>query len=176
MITRDELIELGRYNKPHGVNGEISATLDCDSELLPHFTCLVSEIDGIFVPFFVEAFRAKNTSTALLTIDGIHDEREAAMLVNKDIYVRKQEYERLMTEEEADGYPLDFFIGFELLDAEVKVGHIVDIDDTTDNVLFVVERGDGTVIQVPAADDLIVEIDEQKKVIEMNLPEGLLSL
>ena len=24
MITRDELIEIGVYNKPHGVNGEIS--------------------------------------------------------------------------------------------------------------------------------------------------------
>ena len=176
MIARDELIELGRYNKPHGVNGELSATLDCDCALLSHFTCLVSEIDGIFVPFFLDAIRPKNVSAALLTLDGIGDERQAAMLVNKDIYVRKQEYEQLMTVEDADGYPLDFFIGFEVLDAGKHVGCIVDVDDATDNVLFVVERKDKTIVQIPAADDLIVDIDEQEKSIEMDLPEGLLSL
>ena len=31
MITADQLIEIGRYNKAHGINGEISATFDCDT-------------------------------------------------------------------------------------------------------------------------------------------------
>ena len=40
MITADQLIEIGRYNKAHGINGEISATFDCDTmavgELMQH--------------------------------------------------------------------------------------------------------------------------------------------
>lgn len=47
MITRDELIEIGVYNKPHGVNGEISATIDCELDIISQFSCLVSDIDGI---------------------------------------------------------------------------------------------------------------------------------
>jgi len=53
------------------------------------------------------------------------------------------------------------------------VGEIVDIDDATENVLFVVERGDGSTILVPAADDLVTDIDLDGKTISMLLPEGL---
>lgn len=54
MIRRDELIKIGRFNKPHGVRGEISMTFTddafdrCDS---PYIVCLV---DGIFVPFLLK--------------------------------------------------------------------------------------------------------------------------
>ena len=87
MITRDELIAIGHYNKPHGVAGELSATVDVDLEVLRGLSCLVSDIDGIFVPFFVNAIRPKSVDTMLLTIDGIENEKEAARLVNRDIWI-----------------------------------------------------------------------------------------
>ena len=59
MILRDELIAIGRYNKPHGVAGEISATIDVDIDTLKELSCLVSDIDGIFVPFFVNSCRPR---------------------------------------------------------------------------------------------------------------------
>ena len=176
MITRDQLISIGRYNKPHGVNGELSATLDVDAGLLSHFRCLVSDIDGIFVPFFVEHIRTKNATSALLTIDGIGDETEATLLVNKDIYVLKDEYEQLAQDEDTDEYPIDFFVGYKIYDADRLVGEITDVNDATENVLFVVDRPDSSQVYVPAVDDLIVEINEDRKVIVMNLPEGLLSI
>ena len=71
MILRDELIAIGRYNKPHGVAGEISATIDVDIDTLKELSCLVSDIDGIFVPFFVNSCRPKSQETVLLTIDGM---------------------------------------------------------------------------------------------------------
>ena len=51
MITADQLIEIGRYNKAHGINGEISATFDCDTMAVGELSALVSPMDGIFVPF-----------------------------------------------------------------------------------------------------------------------------
>ena len=58
MITPDILTSIGTFFKPHGIKGEISATLDYDidpSEL----RCIVLEIDGIIVPFFVDSRRPK---------------------------------------------------------------------------------------------------------------------
>ena len=81
MITREELILIGHYNKPHGVNGEISATLDIDSEALQGLSCLVSDMNGIFVPFYVDACRPKNHETVLLMIDGMDTEQEVTRLV-----------------------------------------------------------------------------------------------
>ena len=176
MITRDELIAIGHYNKPHGVAGELSATVDVDLEVLRGLSCLVSDIDGIFVPFFVNAIRPKSVDTMLLTIDGIENEKEAARLVNRDIYALKRDYQQESIDADADGYPLDFFIGFELRDSDgSRVGEITDVDEQTENAIFVVDR-DGSEIMVPATDDLIVEFDVDNKLMVMDLPEGLLDL
>ena len=48
MITREELIAIGHYNKPHGVAGELSATVDVEIDVLGALSCLVSEMDGIY--------------------------------------------------------------------------------------------------------------------------------
>lgn len=176
MITRDELISIGHYNKPHGVAGEISATIDVEMDLLRNLTCLVSEVDGIFVPFFVNACRPKGGNTVLLTIDGINNEMEATLLVNAEIYALKRDYDDTAVEEDADGYPLDYFIGFELKDTQGnRLGEIVDVDEQTENAIFIVNRGEDDCM-IPAADDLIVEFDVDNKTMIMDLPQGLLEL
>ncbi|MBQ3731146.1 MAG: 16S rRNA processing protein RimM [Muribaculaceae bacterium] len=176
MITRDELIAIGHYNKPHGVAGEISATIDVDLELLEDLSCLVSDIDGIFVPFFIKACRPKNSETVLLTIDGISSEQEVSRLVNHDIFALKRDYRQEAVDADADGYPLDYFIGFSLLDSDgTRLGEIIDVDEQTENAIFIIER-DGREIMVPASDDLVEEFDLDKKEMVMNLPQGILDL
>lgn len=176
MITRDELIAIGRYNKPHGVAGEISATIDVDLDTLQGLSCLVTDIDGIFVPFFVNACRPKSQETVLLTIDGIDNEKEVSRLVNHDIYALKRDYRQESLDSDADGFPLDYFIGFELHDSDgERVGEITDVDEQTENAIFIVDR-EGAELMVPATDELIVEFDLDKKVMVMDLPQGLLDL
>lgn len=176
MITREKLISIGHYNKPHGVAGEISATIDVDADSLSGFSCLVSEIDGIFVPFFVNSCRVKSSETVLLTIDGINNEQEATTLVNHEIFVLKSDFSQASEEIDADGYPLDYFIGFELQDSDgTRVGEITDVDEQTENAIFIISR-EGEEVMVPASDDLIVEFDTDNKVMVMNLPHGLLDL
>lgn len=176
MITREELIAIGHYNKPHGVVGEISATVDVDVDVLRALSCLVSDIDGIYVPFFVNGLRPKTADTVLLTIDGITSEQEAARLVNHDIFALKRDYRQESDDAMADGYPLDYFIGFDLVDNDgTRVGTICDVDEQTENAIFVVER-DGDEVMVPATDELIVEFDLDRKVITMDLPTGILEL
>ncbi len=176
MITREELILIGHYNKPHGVAGEISATVDVDMDTLQRLSCLVSEMDGIYVPFFVNACRPKTAETVLLTIDGVSTEQEVARLVNHDIYALKRDYSQASDEADADGYPLDYFIGYELRQTNGKrVGEILDVDEQTDNALFIIDC-DGDEIMVPASDDLIAEFDTDVRVMVMELPEGLIDL
>ncbi len=176
MITREEIIEIGIYNKAHGVKGEISATIQCEIDDFKKFSCLVSDIDGIFVPFFVENIRPKTSETVLLTIDGFQSDVEVKTLVNKVIYVMKSEYAELSADENCDELPIDYFIGFSVVDSEGnEIGEIVDVDDSTDNVLFIIENGDDT-YPIPAVDDFIVDIDEENKVLELELPEGILDI
>ena len=56
------------------------------------------------------------------------------------------------------------------------MGEITDIDDKTDNWLFVVERDNGDEALVPAQESFIVDINHEKRTMTMDLPIGLLDL
>lgn len=173
MIARDKLEEIGRFNKPHGVRGEISATIpDLDPEGL---TCIFVEIEGLFVPFFIENIRTKGSETYLLTIKGIADENEGALLANKTIYADADEIE---TDESDDGgFYMSDLIGYTVVDDGRVAGVIEDYDDSTDNVLFIVRRPDSeATFFVPAVEEIITDINPETKTITMDLPLGLLDL
>jgi len=179
MIRRDQLIAIGHYNKPHGVAGEIAATLSVDCDMLASLSCLVSDIDGIYVPFFVNSCRPKSATTVLLTIDGIADQRQATTLVGRDIFALADECRPDDDDEDPDEqyYPLEGLIGLELLsDDGTRVGEIADIDDSTDNVLLLVDDGSGNSLMIPACDDWVVDLNPEAGTITMNLPNGILDL
>ena len=173
MITSDEIIAIGKFNKPHGISGEISATINAPGVVLNDCSCIVCDIDGIFVPFFIKDFRIKSQETFLITIDDINNEQDAAMLVNKDIYVKRDEYSEALEDE--DQIPIDFFIGFNVV-VNALDGKIIDIDDSTANVLFVIETTDGKSLLIPAVEEFIKDFDSRERIIKMEVPDELLDL
>ena len=92
MIERDELIKIGQFNKPHGVRGEISFTFTDDVFDRGESPYIVCCIDNIFVPFFIEEYRFKSNSTALLKLMDVGDENAARAFSNLDVYYPKRYY------------------------------------------------------------------------------------
>lgn len=174
MIHREELVMIGRYNKPHGVKGELSATFECAPDDAMRLSCLVSEIDGIFVPFFVEQSRGKTGSTALLVIDGLTSESEASLLTNRRIYALRSEWNAVVGESD-DDLPASNLIGFDVT-VNGRKGTLTDINDATANVLLIVELDDGKEIMVPAVDEMIDDIDTPARHITLNVPPELFEL
>lgn len=176
MILADEITEIGRTLKPHGINGEISATIDADVDI-DTLKCLIFDIDGIYVPFFIESYRSRGSEAVLITIDGVSDEKEAAKLCGLDIYALKSDISAGADDGESDGFYISDLIGFTVYDTECRnIGVISGYDDSTANTLLIVEQPDGTSKYVPVADDLIESFDVDKRIITLNLPEGLLDL
>ncbi len=56
------------------------------------------------------------------------------------------------------------------------VGTIDHVDDSTINLLFEVTTPEGEEMLIPASNDLIEEVNAEKKEIRMAIPEGLLEL
>lgn len=174
MITSDQITAIGKFNKPHGINGEVSATIQAPIAVLDGCSCIICDIDGIFVPFFINSIRSKSHENVLLTIDGIENENDAAMIVNKDIYVLHSEYSHIVADE--DELPVDFFTGFDVTINGVHRGEIIDIDDNTANVLFVIDMNDSSQKLIPAVEEFITDIDIDNKHIELEVPDDLLLL
>ena len=69
-------------------------------------------------------------------------------------------------------------IGFSVYshDAQEPLGLLEAVDDSTENILFVVKKADGETLLLPCNEDFIDMIDPQQRRIVMSLPEGLLDL
>ena len=168
MIRQEEVYRIGRLGKTHGVKGEV--TLLFDDDIFDRVDCdyLILEVDGILVPFFIEEYRFKGDTTAIMKFEDVDTQQRAQELTGCNVF-----FPRSLAEE--DNTPsLSMLIGFNLVEASsaAVIGRIAAIDDSTANLLFELE--DGTLI--PANDDLIENIDLAKKQITMNLPEGILTL
>lgn len=154
--------------KPHGVKGEVSFQFDDDIFDRTDADFLILELDGILVPFFIEEYRFRSDSLALMKLEGIDTQERARELTNCEVYFPR--------EQQGDEENLSWaaIIGFTVIDEQTNtpVGTIASVDDSTENVLFELE--DGTLI--PASEDLITNIDTKKRTITIDLPEGLLEL
>lgn len=176
MIELSDIRPVGKFLKPHGVNGEISILRDFDDLDFNDHSCVIVDVDGIFVPFFLSAVRPKGAETDLVTIDGITDEYLASRLTNKTVYILNSEI-RDEDNNDEDGFYADDFIGYKvLLEDGNLLGEITGVEDSTANYLFVVETSDGRKLLIPVADEFIIGVNPELGELTMSLPEGLLDM
>lgn len=175
MIRQEDVYKIGRLGKPHGVKGEISFQFTDDVFDRVDADYLIIEVDGILVPFFIEEYRFRSDETALLKLEDIDTQEAARELTNSDVY-----FERRLSDD-ADEPSMAAIIGYRLVnDADgQEIGTITGIDDSTANILFEVLKSgtdDDSPILIPAAEEFITGIDNDKREISVALPEGLLDL
>ncbi len=169
MIKREEVYKIGRLGKTHGIRGEISFLFDDDVFDHTDADYLILDIDGILVPFFIEEYRFKTDSNALMKFDGINTQERARELTGCDVYFPREHSD--CNEKSVSWAEL---VGYNLIDSNTgkNIGEIAAIDNTTINILFELTNGK----LIPASDELIHHIDIKQHQIEINLPEGILEL
>ncbi len=178
MIKESQLIEIGNVQKTHGLKGEMSITV-CDSvfddvEKCPYLVC---QMDGIYVPFFIESYRWNGNASIHLKLEDVDTVEKASTFCGQKLY-----FDRCcFTPEEAKDYDAcreeeEGLVGYVIEDLTYgTLGPVTGIDDQTANVLFIVDYH-GNELLVPAADELIRNIDDEKKIITMDLPAGLVNI
>jgi 16S rRNA processing protein RimM len=169
MIKEPEVYKIGSITRTHGVRGEVSLSFTDDVLDRADADYLVLRIDGILVPFFMEEYRFRSDSTALVKFEDIDTQDRARELTNCDVY-----FPRELSDNDEEEISWSFLVGFSIIDDQSgkNVGNIASIDDNTMNILFELE--DGTLI--PASEELITDIDKDNKTITIALPEGILDL
>ena len=178
MINSEQLIEIGRITKLHGLKGEMVVSVFdsvfSDVERCPYLVC---QIDGIYVPFFIDHYRMRSESSMLLQFDDVTTQAQAEPFCGQTLYFDR----RCFTPAEAEAYDAESdeemgYIGYQIIDRTLgPLGEITAIDDQTANVLFIVDHL-GDELMIPAADDLVLEIDDSAQTILMDLPPGLVNI
>ncbi|MDR1601690.1 MAG: ribosome maturation factor RimM [Tannerella sp.] len=173
MIRKEDLFQIGRFLKPHGIKGELTLLTDCDileQVKSPFFVC---EMDGIPVPFFTENCRPKGNASVLVKIENVDDETAARRFAGLAVYYPRPAPAGDCAQKDESwsqwkGYVIESN-GFG------ELGVIADVDETTVNTLLHVDC-QGKKMLIPAVDKWICSVDRREKRLTMSLPEGLTEL
>ena len=147
--------KIGIIGKAHGVKGELSIQIDDDIFDRVDAEYLVLKLDGIFVPFFMEEYRFKSDSVALVKFEGVDTQERARELTGVEVYFPRE----LAEQDENVELSYSAIVGYTLIDdnSGKPVGTIAYVDEQTINIMFELE--DGRLI--PASEELIVDVDQQ---------------
>lgn len=176
MIERSDIKEIGVFQRTHGLKGELNAIFEIDPEFFDEGEHpLIVEIEAVFVPFYADSIRDKGATSYLVKIEGIDTQQEAQELVNHKIFADNEALKDFLGESEL--LQMSDVIGYKIVDGKLgEIGVVGDIDDSTENVIVVVDRPDGSEVMIPLVDEFISEIDEANRTINVNVPEELLTL
>lgn len=168
MIREEDVYKIGVIGKTHGVKGELNFTFTDDVFDRIDADYLILRIDGILVPFFIDEYRFRSDDRALLILHDIDTNEKAQNLVGTEVFfpfsLSDKQKDEVISFNDLIGFTID------------GIGIVTGIDDYTENILFEVKRNDGKQILIPAVEEFVENVDYEKKIIKVQLPEGLVEL
>lgn len=170
-MKKDDCYNVGRIVRTHGFKGDLSIKLDVDNpDEYIELESVFVEINGRLIPFFMTLFELRQKGQARVHFEGIDDEDAARSLLKHELYLP------LDVLPELDG--TDFYYheiaGYQAYDTEAGlIGVIQSVVEGGAQDLFSIDAN-GKEVLIPVVDELIIELDREKKTILINTPEGLI--
>lgn len=176
MLSKEHFTHIGTVGRTHGVSGEIAMRLSVDISELAHGAeplFLMLEEQGLLIPYRVVGHRSKAGDIDLLRLDRISSREEAELLTSREVWLDNSYIGD--DEESDDPYDWQRYVGYLVLDAQsgAPVGEVIEVDDSTLNTLLYIDRA-GQELILPIAEALLRGLDDDERVLALDIPEGLL--
>lgn len=176
-MNLDECYYLGYTSKVHGKQGELNLKIEVDfleeCKKLESVFIQMNKTDTSLIPFFISKSQFQNNGTLLIKIDDVNSIADAKGLVGKGVYIPQNTLPTLNGNQFYHHEVADF----KIVDTNYgEVGQLNQILNYPKQAIFEVINANNKEILIPVADDIIVNIDRVKKIIEVVTPEGLIDL
>ncbi len=166
-----KLFNIGKILKPFSYKGEVSVYSTIDLKKY-NFSSLLLKINSSLVPFKINSLKNQKINIYRISFDSIDSEIKSEKLRNVEIFCEKDE----LFEEDYKTSEIKQLVGYKLIDKNKKhIGEIVNIKHNYQQDLIEVVYIDKKLL-IPYADEIIIQINHNEKVIIMELPNGILDL
>ena len=165
--------KVGKISKPNGLRGEVNVILEPEAgnHIEPDHPLFI-DIDGQRVPFFVEEVELVSRDQAIIKFEFIGSLDEARTVAGCSLYFDPA-HSPLPVSKADD---LNSVVGYLAYDRDLgELGMVSAYIPHSMNPVFVIDY-QGKELLVPAVQDFIEQIDSQRQLLYLILPEGLTSL
>lgn len=167
-----EYFKIGKIVSAFGLTGELVIThsLGQKTNLKGQLTIFIEDRKDSFIPYFIETTRVKSETEIYLKLEGINTRENALLLLQKEIWLPEPDFKKFA----AKSAPISL-LGYQLFDGKNPVGEIVEVIEQPHQVLCKVMIGDNEAL-IPVHQETLIDIDNKKKQVYLELPAGLLEL
>lgn len=173
-MKKEDYFYLGLIVRKHSYKGEVVIKLDTDEpQLYQELDSVFIEINNKLLPFFIENTLLQKGNQLRVNFEDVKSEQDADQLLKKPVYLPLTMLPKL----EGNKFYYHEVIGFNVIDKQFgNVGKIKSINDTTAQVLFVLENADKKEILIPMINEFLITVNRDKKEIHVKTPEGLIEM
>jgi 16S rRNA processing protein RimM len=152
-----------------GYEGAVAVKLEkIFTENIPHMESVFLEIEGRPVPFFISDLEYSGADVLKLQFEGYTTAHKISEFIGCRVFLTSHPKTGSRSREKLS------FIGYKVyIDEKELLGEITELIPINDQWLINVSSADEKQILIPFHEDFIVKIDKRKKMIIMDLPEGL---
>jgi len=171
MLNIKDFIEIGYISKSHGYRGNVIVKVnDVFPDDIQTIDFVFIEIDGGLVPFMVSEVKSRNNGTAFFQLADIDSDELSDSLVGSNVYFEVKDIP-----EQVDSSEIDIK-GYLLVDkSKGEIGEVTDVLSykSSDIIQIIINKKE---LLIPYSAELILSIDDEKQIIVMDLPEGILEI
>ncbi len=176
MLNIKDFTVVGYISKSHGYRGNLIVKVnETFPESITTIDFVFIEVDGGLVPFKISEVQLKNNDSAFFHLVDIDTDELSNTLVGCNVFFDNNDIPETDDSEESDTYRIDIK-GYLLVDNRIgNIGHITDVLSykSSDVIQIIIDKKE---ILIPYNEELIISIDNDKEIIVMHLPEGILEI
>lgn len=169
------MIQIGYTKKPHGLKGELKVQIFEEYEEDFFETEVVFLVlKGKNIPFFIEKISEGNV--LVLKLEEVDSREDCAALAGKELFLRPQDIKERDVKTKISDLHFGHLEGFKIVDEEEgEIGTIIEVIEMPQQEMAVVDYKKKEIF-IPLNEQLITNIEDNKKVVYMQLPLGILDM
>lgn len=165
-------LSIGKLVAVHGLKGDLllKHELGKKTSLKGLETLFIEDKKDSFIPWFIESVKIKTANEIYLKLEGINTREAAMKLVSKKVWLPEADHKRYAAKNIPAG-----LLGYSIVDKGELLGEILEIIEQPHQLLCRLEIK-GKEVLIPLHEDSLEKTDHKKKLVLVNLPDGLLDI
>ncbi len=168
MADREDLVIVGKLRRTHGLKGNLKVEIYPPNFEMPE-KVYIKDRNGNFKELEVLNY---SEDKGLIRFKGYENIDKAKTLTNKYIYTE----EKNLPELEEDEFYIYQLKGKEVFFNGKRIGKVIEVDDRLFIANLIIKCADGKVRNLPFLNVFVKKIDDKNNRIEVEPPEGWLSI
>lgn len=172
MPLNDDFVEIAYITKTHGLKGEVQVVFSYDKPENLKFKSVFIELNKKMVPYFVSKYKISQKQLAYFLFEDIDHIDKAQDLAKKKMFLNRS----MMPKKNKEEFTYEDLKGFKVNDKNHgELGEIIEVREYPQQFIATLIHQQKEVM-FPLSEDLILEIDQENKMLEIEFPDGLLDV